>query len=139
MNAAGSFIPVRFLALISHFVILVTVFWSLDITLKTCLLTGYTDQEYADQERKLTIGFSISIALFIFEMLSFLSGVSMFHSSVAMISIITHVSASISLSMFVLEYWTCDRFWYIFGFCSAFPASLELVTLMLFMICKKRY
>ena len=29
MNAAGSFIPVRFLALVSHFVILVTLFWSL--------------------------------------------------------------------------------------------------------------
>ena len=32
-------------------------------------------------------------------------------------AIAAHSSAAISLSMFVLEEWDCDKFWYIFGFC----------------------
>ena len=33
------------------------------------------------------------------------------------VAIAAHSSAAISLSMFVLEEWDCDKFWYIFGFC----------------------
>ena len=32
-------------------------------------------------------------------------------------AIAAHSSAAISLSMFVLEEWDCDKFWYVFGFC----------------------
>ena len=33
------------------------------------------------------------------------------------LAIAAHSSAAISLSMFVIEEWDCDQFWYIFGFC----------------------
>lgn len=33
------------------------------------------------------------------------------------VAIAAHSSAAISLSMFVLEGWDCDKFWYVFGFC----------------------
>ena len=33
------------------------------------------------------------------------------------LAIVAHSSAAISLSMFVIEEWDCDQFWYIFGLC----------------------
>lgn len=138
MYAVGKFIPVRFLALIAHFVILVILLWSLDSSLKTCLPVGYTQDEYDQANTELTVGLSVAIALFGFEMISFLMGISMFVASVAMISIFTHVCAAVTLSLFILESWECQRYWYIFGFCSALPALFEISVLLLFLMGKRK-
>ena len=33
------------------------------------------------------------------------------------LAIVAHVSAAITLAVFITEVWSCDLFWYIFGFC----------------------
>ncbi|XP_066925364.1 transmembrane protein 107-like [Clytia hemisphaerica] len=134
----GRFVPVRFLALISHFVILVTVLWSVNATVNSCLPTGYSQTDFETFKERLTIGFSLAIALIAIEMIGFLLGISMFVTSIALISTLAHVVASILLAMFVLDSWECQSYWYIFGFCSATPAFFELVALMLYGLGKRR-
>uniref|UniRef100_V9LHS3 Transmembrane protein 107 n=1 Tax=Callorhinchus milii TaxID=7868 RepID=V9LHS3_CALMI len=45
-------------------------------------------------------------------------------------AVAAHCSACISLSLFLSQQWECWAFWYIFGFCSALPALVELVLIL---------
>ncbi|KHJ48839.1 hypothetical protein D918_01144 [Trichuris suis] len=39
---------------------------------------------------------------------------------------ILHAAGTVTLSIFILKLWSSYLYWYIFGFCSAFPAVCEL-------------
>ena len=41
-----------------------------------------------------------------------------------------HAFGALALVFFLFEYWPCDYYWYIFGFCSAFPGFMELMTML---------
>jgi len=138
MNPVGSFIPIRFLSLTAHFVILVTLLWSLESNLKACLPLQYTQDEYNVQNTNLTVGLSVAIAFYAFEMLSFLFGISMFITSVSLLSTFCHICASVTLSLYTLEGWKCTDYWYIFAFCSAIPMFFESVVVLMFLLGKKR-
>ena len=71
---AGKFVPVRFLSIMSHFIIVVTMFWALDSNLKSCLPLEYTTADYDTKHTQLTVGLSVTVALFAVELLSFLTG-----------------------------------------------------------------
>jgi len=51
------------------------------------------------------------------------------------LAIAAHCSASVALSYYIWREWPCERFWYIFGFCNAFPAFSELVTIIIVLCC----
>uniref|UniRef100_A0A8C4NI77 Transmembrane protein 107 n=1 Tax=Eptatretus burgeri TaxID=7764 RepID=A0A8C4NI77_EPTBU len=77
----------------------------------------------------LTVGLWLSMAFLCIELLGFFIGASMFHTSQSLLSLCLHTCASISLSLFVTRQWDSWTFWFIFVFCSAFPATTELFLL----------
>ncbi|KAK7867030.1 hypothetical protein R5R35_005673 [Gryllus longicercus] len=123
-------VPTRFLIILSHLSIAVLILWSRDQNVKSCLSLDYTDEEYLLQDKELVIGLSIALGLLGFELLGFLSGVTMFVPLTAMISIACHGSASILLTYFVLDEWDCHLYWWLFTFCSVLPAVTEAVTIL---------
>ncbi|KAM8826946.1 transmembrane protein 107-like isoform 1-T1 [Synchiropus picturatus] len=117
MSAVNSLVPARFLTIISHLVIVITIFWSRDNNVKACLPLEFTQAQYDNEDRKLVVGLAITLGLFVVELAGFFSGVSMFNSSQSLLSLAVHCSASVSLSFFVFEKWECWTYWVIFAFC----------------------
>lgn len=128
--STGRLIPVRFLTLTAHLVITIVIFWSKETNILACLPLSYSQNEYDTKHTQLVIGLSLMLAFLTIELLSFIAGVSMFNSSASMLSIAAHGFGTIILSFFIFDSWDCDRFWYIFGFCSAFPVLVELMVMI---------
>ncbi|CAH3135788.1 transmembrane protein 107-like [Pocillopora verrucosa] len=126
----GSLVASRFLGLIAHFVVTVVIFLSKDANVRACLPLQYTESEFSSKDKELIVGLSLTLVFLGLEFGGFIGGCSMFNGTAGILSIAAHSSAAISLSMFVLEEWDCDKFWYIFGFCSAFPAVMETCVLI---------
>ncbi|KAM5273203.1 transmembrane protein 107 isoform 1-T1 [Ctenodactylus gundi] len=132
MGQISGLVPCRFLTLLAHLVVVITLFWSRDSNILACLPLRFTPEEYEKQDLhpfrfcRLVIALSVTLGLFAVELAGFLSGVSMFNSTQSLISIGAHCSASVALSFFIFERWECTTYWYIFVFCSALPAITEL-------------
>ncbi|XP_056328281.1 transmembrane protein 107 [Danio aesculapii] len=130
MSALKSLVPARFLTLTAHLVIIITIFWSRDNNIQSCLPLEFTEDQYRTEDTRLTVALSVTLALFVLELAGFLSGVSMFNTNQALLSLITHSSACVCLSFFVFHQWPCWTYWIIFSICSVFPAVLELFLLL---------
>ncbi|XP_006627412.1 transmembrane protein 107 isoform X2 [Lepisosteus oculatus] len=126
MSAVSSLVPARFLTLTAHLVIVITIFWSRENNVLACLPLEYTQEEYNSQDTQLVVALSVTLGMFAIELAGFFSGVSMFNSSQGLLSLACHCSASVCLSFFVFQKWECWTYWYIFGFCSALPAVVEI-------------
>lgn len=135
--AITNLIPARFLCLVAHLVIAVTLIWSRDANVRACLPESFTDDQYQSVDVGLIIGLSLSILFLLIEIIGFMSGVSMFIHPVGLISTACHASAAIALSFYLFEEWPCYIFWYIFGFCSALPAVVEIGVLIAVLGLKK--
>ncbi|XP_048118120.1 transmembrane protein 107-like isoform X4 [Alosa alosa] len=118
MSVISSLVPARFLTLIAHLVIVITIFWSRENNVRASLPLQFTKEEYDQEDTRLVIGLSVTLGLFFIELSGFFSGVSMFNSSQALLSLAAHCSASICLSFFVFQKWQCWTYWFIFAFCS---------------------
>ncbi|KAJ8320062.1 hypothetical protein KUTeg_001649, partial [Tegillarca granosa] len=103
-------VPARFLTIIAHMIIVIVLFWSRDENIK-----------------QLIIGLSVALGLFAIELIGFFGGITMFMSFQTTAA---HAAASIALVFFLFDYWPCDYYWYIFGFCSAFPGFTEILTMI---------
>ncbi|XP_054986039.1 transmembrane protein 107 isoform X1 [Sorex araneus] len=126
MGQISELVPSRFLTLLAHLVIVITLFWSRDSNVEACLPLAYTAEEYEKQDIQLVIALSVTLGLFAVELAGFLSGVSMFNSTQSIISIGAHCSASVALSFFISERWECTTYWYIFAFCRDCFSALNL-------------
>ncbi|XP_030655616.1 transmembrane protein 107 isoform X1 [Nomascus leucogenys] len=132
MGRVSGLVPSRFLTLLAHLVVVITLFWSRDSNIQACLPLRFTPEEYDKQDIhplplcRLVAALSVTLGLFAVELAGFLSGVSMFNSTQSLISIGAHCSASVALSFFMFERWECTTYWYIFVFCSALPAVTEM-------------
>uniref|UniRef100_UPI00358E0473 transmembrane protein 107-like n=1 Tax=Myxine glutinosa TaxID=7769 RepID=UPI00358E0473 len=129
MPVADSVIPGRFLTAISHLAILVVILWSKEDNVLASLPLEHKQEEFHRVDSQLTVGLWLSMALLSIELLGFFIGASMFHMSQSLLSLCAHTCASISLSLFVTRSWDSCTFWFIFAFCSAFPATTELFLL----------
>ncbi|XP_066220919.1 transmembrane protein 107 isoform X1 [Saccopteryx leptura] len=118
MGRISTLVPSRFLTLLAHLVVVITLFWSRDSNIQACLPLTFTPEEYEKQDIQLVVALSVTLGLFAVELAGFFSGVSMFNSTQSLISIGAHCSASVALSFFILERWECTVYWYIFVFCS---------------------
>ncbi|XP_072094899.1 transmembrane protein 107-like [Mobula birostris] len=49
-----------------------------------------------------------------------------------------HGSASAALLFFLFEQWPCNTYWWIFTFCSVFPACIEIVLVIAVFGLKKK-
>ncbi|XP_053426577.1 transmembrane protein 107 isoform X1 [Nycticebus coucang] len=117
MGRISGLVPSRFLTLLAHLVVVITLFWSRESNILACLPLRFTSEEYEKQDIQLVVALSITLGLFAVELAGFLSGVSMFNSTQSLISIGAHCSASVALSFFIFERWECSTYWYIFAFC----------------------
>ncbi|XP_004398525.1 PREDICTED: transmembrane protein 107 isoform X1 [Odobenus rosmarus divergens] len=132
MGRISGLVPSRFLTLLAHLVVVITLFWSRDSNIQACLPLTFTQEEYEKQDIhlfplfRLVVALSVTLGLFAVELAGFFSGVSMFNSTQSLISIGAHCSASVALSFFIFERWECTTYWYIFVFCSALPAITEM-------------
>ncbi|XP_017650514.1 transmembrane protein 107 isoform X2 [Nannospalax galili] len=117
MGRISGLVPSRFLTLLAHLVIVITLFWSRESNIQACLPLRFTPEEYEKQDVQLVASLCLTLALFAVELAGFLSGVSMFNSTQSLLSIAAHCSASVALSFFIFERWECTTYWYIFAFC----------------------
>ncbi|XP_049587008.1 transmembrane protein 107 isoform X2 [Syngnathus scovelli] len=138
MSAISSLIPARFLTIIAHLVIVITIFWTREFNVKACLPLEFTQEQYDNEDLKLVVALSVTLVLFAIELAGFFSGVSMFNGSQGLLSLTVHCSASVSLSYFVFEKWECWTYWVIFVPCSVLPALMEiLLFIAVFGLAKK--
>ncbi|KAK6176195.1 hypothetical protein SNE40_014524 [Patella caerulea] len=132
-------VPARFLTIIAHLVIVIVIFWSKGENILMCLPEDYSSDEYSLKDMQLTIGLSVTLGLFFLELLGFIGGITMFMPFQSLLSTCAHSSAAVVLSYFLFDAWPCDWYWYVFGFCSAFPAVTELITIIGVLGFKKGY
>ncbi|XP_068386978.1 transmembrane protein 107 isoform X1 [Eschrichtius robustus] len=126
MGRISGLVPSRFLTLLAHLVVVITLFWSRDSNIQACLPLKFTPEEYEKQDMQLVAALSVTLALFAVELAGFFSGVSMFNSTQSLISIGAHCSASVALSFFIFERWECTTYWYIFVFCRCYEGVVNL-------------
>ncbi|XP_012692775.1 transmembrane protein 107 isoform X2 [Clupea harengus] len=138
MSVISSLVPARFLTLIAHLVIVITIFWSRENNVRASLPLQFTEEEYNEVDTRLVIALSVTLGLFFIELAGFFSGVSMFNSSQGLLSLAGHCSASICLSFFVFQKWECWTYWFIFAFCSVIPALVELILFIAVFGLKKK-
>ncbi|XP_069073593.1 transmembrane protein 107 isoform X1 [Pleurodeles waltl] len=138
MSAINSLVPSRFLTLIAHLVIVITIFWSRNNNVLACLPVNYTPEQFTSRDTELVVALSITLGLFVVELVGFLSGVSMFNNTQGLISIAAHASASVSLLFFLFEQWDCSIYWWIFAFCSVLPAFVEIILFIAVFGLKKK-
>ncbi|XP_051896082.1 transmembrane protein 107 like isoform X2 [Pristis pectinata] len=127
MSMPTSLVPSRFLTLMAHFLIVVNIFWSREDNVLACLPPSYTLHQYQNRDTELIVALSLTLGMFLIELLGFFSGVSMFNSTQNLISVTAHCRVPSVCPSFVFERWECWTYWYIFGFCSALPACIEIV------------
>ncbi|BFZ01442.1 hypothetical protein BsWGS_04481 [Bradybaena similaris] len=126
MQATG-LIPARFLTIIAHLVLVIVILWTRDENIKMSLPEEYTPSQFESKNTEFIVALSITLGLFAVELIGFVGGVTMFMSFQGLLSTMAHSAAAITLSYFLFDQWPCEWYWYIFGFCSAFPAVTEAI------------
>ncbi|XP_041843583.1 transmembrane protein 107 like isoform X2 [Melanotaenia boesemani] len=138
MPAVNSLVPARFLTILAHLVIVITIFWSRENNVKASLPLDFTKEQFDAEDRQLVVALAVTLGLFGIELAGFFSGVSMFNCSQGLLSLAVHCSASVSLSFFVFEKWECWTYWVIFGTCSVLPAFVEILLFIAVFGLKKK-
>ncbi|KAF3813545.1 transmembrane protein 107 isoform X2 [Mirounga angustirostris] len=88
MGRISGLVPSRFLTLLAHLVVVITLFWSRDSNIQACLPLTFTQEEYEKQDIQLVVALSVTLGLFAVELAGFFSGVSMFNSTQSLICIL---------------------------------------------------
>ncbi|XP_030043302.1 transmembrane protein 107 isoform X3 [Microcaecilia unicolor] len=138
MPVVNSLVPSRFLTLVAHLVIVITIFWSRENNVLACLPPTYTKEEYSSRDTEMIVALSVTLGLFAIELAGFLSGVSMFNNTQSLLSTGAHASAAVALLFFLFEQWACSLYWWIFAFCSALPACIEVILFIAVFGLKKK-
>ena len=87
MLQASGLIPTRFLVLLAHLVIALTLLLSRDENVKACLPWDFTDEDFDRKDVELATGLGVAVGLIGIEIIGFLTGISMFSPSVTLFSI----------------------------------------------------
>ena len=130
MAVAPVIVPTRFLSLTAHLITTVMLFWSREPNVLACVSEESVvgSEAYRIKDIQLITGLSLMLALLIVEYAGFLSGLSLFNSSVSILSAVLHAAACVTLLFFHVQAWDCDSFWYVLAFCSIIPSLVEVVT-----------
>ena len=113
-----------------HLILCLTLLLSPDENVKACLPVDAPSEDFSRKNIELTAGLAVAIGLLCIEYVGFLSGLTMFSSSVALLSIIAHATAAVAMGYFALDVWDCNLYWWIFSFCSALPALVEIFVMI---------
>jgi hypothetical protein len=85
---------------------------------------------------RLLLALSFTLLCTAVEYGGFFLGLSMFTSLPSIFSITSHVSACISLALFIVNEWSCDDYWFIFGFCSVPSFIVEVAVISWTLKCR---
>lgn len=88
MGRTSGLVPSRFLTLLAHLVVVITLFWSRESNIQACLPLKFTPEEYEKQDNQLVAALCLTLGLFAVELAGFLSGVSMFNSTQSLLCIL---------------------------------------------------
>ncbi|XP_076562526.1 transmembrane protein 107 isoform X2 [Arvicanthis niloticus] len=104
MGRISGLVPSRFLTLLAHLVVVITLFWSRESNIQACLPLKFTPEEYEKQDNQLVAALCLTLGLFAVELAGFLSGVSMFNSTQSLLSsdVMLHIKATWQLSQWAL-------------------------------------
>ncbi|XP_044528405.1 transmembrane protein 107 isoform X3 [Gracilinanus agilis] len=142
MGRVNGLVPCRFLTLLAHLVIVITIFWTRDSNVQASLTPNFSKEEYDEEDywgnsrtplslHRLVTALCITLGLFLIELIGFFSGVTMFHSTQSLFSIGVHCCAAVSLAFFVFERWEC------FAYC-VLPAFTEVVMMISVFALKRK-
>ncbi|KRZ87045.1 Transmembrane protein, partial [Trichinella sp. T8] len=123
-------IPARFLLITAHVVITVCIIWSRDMNVIAGLPDKYSPDDYSRKDFEFTIALCLSFACFFVEYVGFLCGISMFIPACAFFSSTVHFVSTLILVAFIFGEWSSSVYWYIWAFCCALPAAVELVVVL---------
>ncbi|XP_041843582.1 transmembrane protein 107 like isoform X1 [Melanotaenia boesemani] len=138
MPAVNSLVPARFLTILAHLVIVITIFWSRENNVKASLPLDFTKEQFDAEDRQLVVALAVTLGLFGIELAGFFSGVSMFNCSQGLLSTGVHASASVALLFFLFEQWECVIYWWILAICSVLPAFVEILLFIAVFGLKKK-
>lgn len=131
MLHASGLVPTRFLTMVAHLVLAITLLLSRHDNVRACLPLDHTESDYERKDVELATGLGVAVGLLVVELVGFLSGLSMFGApSVTLVSIAAHATATVALAYFALDVWDCDLYWWIFALCSGLPALLEILLMI---------
>lgn len=138
----SSLIPLRFMALLGHLVIVVVILWTRDEVVKVCVDWDQPEslgQQMQSKNTEMTVAFSLTIACVAIELLCFLTGVSMFYPLHSFLSFLSHAIACIGLGLFVLDGWECGLVWWLFAIFTLIPAVSEILLISSVIFFKKPF
>lgn len=141
-NMPNSLIPLRFMALMGHFVIVIVIFWSRDDVVRVCVDWDSPDslsQQSQAKSVEMTTAFSLSITFVSIEILCFLSGLTMFYQLHCFFSFLCHTLACIGLGIFVIDSWECGLVWWIFALFTFLPGFAEILIFSSIIFCKRPF
>lgn len=128
MSKSGDrLIPAKFLTLIAHLAVALTILWSSRESVKICLPEEHTQRAYDVQHTQLVLGMSLSITIILIELLAFLLGLTMFSQSSALLSIASHGCAACMLCYLVMDGMQCGWYWMIFGLFTVPPIIYDFI------------
>ncbi|XP_007909713.1 transmembrane protein 107 isoform X1 [Callorhinchus milii] len=119
MPLVNSLVPSRFLTILAHLVIVLTILFSRDTNVIASLPPDYEGSQFYSQDAEFIVAITLTLVAFLIELSGFFSGVSMFNNTQSLLSVGAHSSASIALLFFLFDQWPCDLYWWIFVFCSS--------------------
>uniref|UniRef100_UPI00398ECAD2 transmembrane protein 107 like isoform X4 n=1 Tax=Pristiophorus japonicus TaxID=55135 RepID=UPI00398ECAD2 len=125
MPMPSSLVPSRFLTLVAHLLIVINIFWSRESSVLACLPPTYTSRQYQSRDTEMIVALSVTLGMFLIELLGFLSGVSMFNSTQNLICILQTVTHNLELIPEMAR-------------TSAFPACSEIVIMIAVFGLKKK-
>lgn len=133
-------VPLRFIALVSHFVALSTLIWSRTPVVTGCLDWSDgepTNAEYKSKDVEMVTAICISLICCSIELVGFISGLSLFNNLHCFTSFLGHVLAIFSLVLIVYGRVTCSLIWLIVAAFSVTPATCEVAIIIIYFAIKK--
>ncbi|XP_054157275.1 transmembrane protein 107-like [Oppia nitens] len=134
---ASQLIPMRFIVMMGHLVLIILLLWDRDHSVRSCIHWEFEKSEYYAKDVELIIGLSLSLIFIVIEFLGFLSGFSMFNSMHCLCSLLAHALACMCLCYFITDVWDCSLFWWIFSLFSVMPALSELYIIISAVLFKR--
>nr|CAB3267028.1 transmembrane protein 107-like [Phallusia mammillata] len=88
MKVIRGLVPARFLVMMSHLIIVITIFISLDSTVTACLPASSLDAQFSSERTTLIVALSLTLVMFLIELVGFIIGFSMFNASQSLLCIL---------------------------------------------------
>lgn len=124
--------------MLGHFLAALLVFFSYRDNIVVGLRFEYDDDDYDKAEASVVAVMVLTFICLAVQAVGFFGGFTMFDASLALLHVICHITASLLLSVVVIEKWHYMTLWIIFGFFSVIPAVCELFGIMSVAVLNKR-